>query len=305
MSKTKREGIMDGVMAYLLWGFLPIYWKSLDHVPPGEVLAHRIFWSFWFMLILLLIGKRVTSFKDSFRQMVENPKAMYALLAVSVLISINWLIFIWSVHAGKIVESSLGYYINPLISIVLGVLVLKEKLLRSHIIAFFLALIGVVFLTVSYGQFPWISFALALSFGIYGLIKKVLPFDSSIGLTLETMAVMPIALFYIIMLIIKGDQMSFTGDMKTNLLIIASGAATALPLLFFAKGVQKVPLYLMGFLQYIAPTIMLILGIFLYHEPFGTTQLISFTFIWGALLIVSLSTIKWSGSNSKQRDKIA
>ncbi|RST76399.1 EamA family transporter RarD [Siminovitchia acidinfaciens] len=305
MSKTKREGIMDGVMAYLLWGFLPIYWKSLNHVPPGEVLAHRIFWSFWFMLILLLIGKRITSFKESFRQMVENPKAMYALLAVSVLISINWLIFIWSVHAGKIVESSLGYYINPLISIVLGVLVLKEKLLRSHIIAFFLAVIGVIFLTVSYGQFPWISFALALSFGIYGLVKKVLPFDSSIGLTLETMAVMPIALFYIVMLFVQGDQMSFIGDMKTNLLIIASGAATALPLLFFAKGVQKVPLYLMGFLQYIAPTIMLILGIFLYNEPFGTTQLISFTFIWGALLIVSLSTIKWSGLNSKQRDKIA
>lgn len=305
MKKIKREGIMDGVMAYLIWGFLPIYWKSLDHVPPGEVLAHRVFWSFWFMLILLLFGKRLTSFKNSFTQMGENPKVMYTLLGVSILISINWLIFIWSVHVGKIVEASLGYYINPLVSIVLGVLVLKEKLLRSHVIAFFLALIGVIFLTVSYGQFPWISFALAFSFGTYGLIKKVLPFDSSIGLTLETMAVMPVALIYIIMLFVKGEQISFSGDLKTNLLIIASGVATALPLLFFAKGVQKVPLYLMGFLQYIAPTIMLVLGIFLYHEPFGTTQLISFTFIWGALLIVSLSTIKWAGVGSKHRDKIA
>ncbi len=302
----KHEGIINGAIAYLLWGFLPIYWKLLDHVPPGEVLSHRIFWSFWFMLILLIIGKRLSAFKSSFRQMAENPKVMFALLAVSILITVNWLIFIWAVHVGKIVETSLGYYINPLISIVLGVFVLKEKLLRSHVIAFILALMGVLFLTFSYGQFPWVSFSLALSFGLYGLIKKVLPFDSSIGLTLETMAVMPIALIYIIIIFIKGDHVAFLGDMATNMLVISSGAATALPLLFFAKGVQKVPLYLMGFLQYIAPTIMLIIGIFLYHEPFGTTQLVSFTFIWGALLIVSLSTIKWSAlSSSKQPDKIA
>ncbi|GIN23253.1 EamA family transporter RarD [Siminovitchia fordii] len=303
--KNKYEGVMNGASAYLLWGFLPIYWKALDHVPPGEVLAHRIFWSFWFMLALIIIGKKTISFKSSFRQMAENPRARFALIAVSILISINWLIFIWSVHAGKIIETSLGYYINPLISIVLGVFVLKEKLMRTHIIAFFLALTGVLFLTVSYGQFPWISFALALSFGLYGLIKKVLPFDSSIGLTLETMVVTPIALIYIIIITIKGTHVSFSGDLKTDVLVIASGVATALPLLLFAKGVQKVPLYLMGFLQYIAPTIMLLLGIFLYHEPFGTTRLIAFTFIWGALLVVSLSTIKWSSLHSKQRDKIA
>lgn len=296
---------MNGAAAYLLWGFLPIYWKALDHVPPGEVLAHRIFWSFWFMLALIIIGKKGSLFKESFRQMAENPKARLALFAVSILISINWLIFIWSVHAGKIVETSLGYYINPLISIVLGVLVLKEKLMRTHIIAFFLALTGVLFLTVSYGQFPWISFALALTFGLYGLIKKLFPFDSSTGLTLETMVVTPLALIYIIMMTIKGTHVSFSGDLKTDMFMIASGAATALPLLLFAKGVQKVPLYLMGFLQYIAPTIMLFLGIFLYHEPFGTTRLIAFTFIWAALLIVSLSSVKWSGLHSKQRNKIA
>ncbi|RWR07756.1 EamA family transporter RarD [Siminovitchia fortis] len=303
--KNRYEGIMNGAAAYLLWGFLPIYWKALDHVSPGEVLAHRIFWSFWFMLALIIIGKKTSSFKESFRQMGKSPRARFALIAVSILISINWLIFIWSVHAGKIVETSLGYYINPLISIVLGVFVLKEKLVRTHIVAFFLALAGVLFLTVSYGQFPWISFALALTFGLYGLIKKVLPFDSSIGLTLETMVVTPIALIYIILMTIKGTHVSFSGDLKTDIFMIASGAATALPLLLFAKGVRKVPLYLMGFLQYIAPTIMLFLGVFLYHEPFGTARLIAFAFIWAALLIVSLSTVKWSGMHSKQRNKIA
>ncbi len=303
--KKKYEGVMNGAGAYLLWGFLPIYWKAIDHVPPGEVLAHRIFWSFWFMLILLLIGKKLGSFKSSIRQMKEDPKARFALIAVSILISVNWLTFIWAVHAGKIVETSLGYYINPLISIVLGVFVLKEKLLRSHVIAFFLALAGVIFLTVSYGQFPWISFALAFSFGIYGLIKKLLPFDSSIGLTLETMVVTPIALIYILVITIKGTHVTFYGDIKTDALVIVSGVATAIPLLLFAKGVQKVPLYLMGFLQYIAPTIMLVLGIFIYHEPFGATKFIAFTFIWAALLIVSLSSIKWSGLHAKRRDRIA
>ncbi|MBD8005223.1 EamA family transporter RarD [Bacillus norwichensis] len=303
--KKKYEGVMNGAGAYLLWGFLPIYWKAIDHVPPGEVLAHRIFWSFWFMLILLLIGKKLDSFKSSIRQMKEDPKARFALIAVSILISVNWLTFIWAVHAGKIVETSLGYYINPLISIVLGVFVLKEKLLRSHVIAFFLALAGVIFLTVSYGQFPWISFALAFSFGIYGLIKKLLPFDSSIGLTLETMVVTPIALIYILVITIKGTHVTFYGDIKTDALVIVSGVATAIPLLLFAKGVQKVPLYLMGFLQYIAPTIMLVLGIFIYHEPFGATKFIAFTFIWAALLIVSLSSIKWSGLHAKRRDRIA
>lgn len=303
--KKKYEGVMNGAGAYLLWGFLPIYWKAIDYVPPGEVLAHRIFWSFWFMLILLFIGKKLGSFKSSIRQMKEDPKARFALIAVSILISVNWLTFIWAVHAGKIVETSLGYYINPLISIVLGVFVLKEKLLRSHAIAFFLALAGVIFLTVSYGQFPWISFALAFSFGIYGLIKKLLPFDSSIGLTLETMVVTPIALIYIVVIMIKGTHVTFSGDIKTDVLVIASGVATAIPLLLFAKGVQKVPLYLMGFLQYIAPTIMLVLGIFIYHEPFGATKLIAFTFIWAALLIVSLSSINWSGLHAKRRDRIA
>ncbi len=303
--KKKYEGVMNGAGAYLLWGFLPIYWKAIDHVPSGEVLAHRIFWSFWFMLILLFIGKKLGSFKSGIRQMKEDPKARFALIAVSILISVNWLTFIWAVHAGKIVETSLGYYINPLISIVLGVFVLKEKLLRSHAIAFFLALAGVIFLTVSYGQFPWISFALAFSFGIYGLIKKLLPFDSSIGLTLETMVVTPIALIYIVMITIKGTHVTFSGDIKTDALVMISGVATALPLLLFAKGVQKVPLYLMGFLQYIAPTIMLVLGIFIYHEPFGATKFIAFTFIWAALLIVSLSSINWSGLHAKRRDRIA
>ncbi|MFD1708482.1 EamA family transporter RarD [Siminovitchia sediminis] len=300
-----REGIGNTVIAYVMWGFLPIYWKLLDQVPPGEVLAQRIFWSFGFMLLLLWIGNRVSSFKSSLKLITEQPKAMLSLLSASILISLNWLIFIWAVNVGKIIETSLGYYINPLISIVLGVVLLKEKLLRTHMAAFFLALAGVLFLTVAYGEVPWISLGLALTFGFYGLIKKSIPFDSSVGLTLETMVVTPMALGYLIILFLKGGNVSFSGDVRTDLLVIVSGVATALPLLFFAKGVQKVPLYLMGFLQYIAPTIMLFSGVFLYNEPFGTDRFIGFTLIWSALLIISLSSIKWSSLSAKKRDKIA
>lgn len=293
---NNKDGLAYGILAYVLWGVLPLYWKLLDHVSPGEVLAHRIFWAFITMIIFLWITNRMHSFTTAVKALKKEPKKLTALLAVSLFISINWLLFIWSVSSGHIVESSLGYYINPLISIVLGVAVLKEKLTRSHIIAFGLALAGVVFLTVAYGQFPWISFALALSFGLYGLVKKILDFDAAIGLTMETMAVTPVALVYILISFLNGRHSMGTVSAATDWTLILSGAVTAIPLLLFAKGVQRLPLYLMGFLQYIAPTMMLFLGVFLYNEPFGSEQFISFAFIWAALVIVSLSSIRWSRS---------
>jgi chloramphenicol-sensitive protein RarD len=268
-------------------------------------LAHRIFWSFWFIILLLVFSGKWPLFASHAKELIRSPKKMLVFLGLSFLISANWFILIWAVHVGRVVETSLGYYINPLVSIMLGVLVLKEKLAKVQIISFFLAAAGVLILTVSYGQFPWISFSLALSFGLYGLLKKLVAVDSASGLAIETFFVMPVALAYLAFVTVLGNGSFLSGSPRPDLLLAASGAVTALPLLFFAKGVQKIPLYLMGFLQYIAPSLMLVIGVFLYHEPFGTVRLIAFTFIWGALALFSLSSVKWNRIRRSQRDKTA
>lgn len=304
MDKKEHSGVFYGTMAYFMWGILPVYWKLLDEVPATELLAHRIFWSFWFIIFLMVFSKNWIPFIQNAKEIARRPKTLLAFLALSFLISANWFIFIWAVNSGKVVETSLGYYINPLVNIMLGVAVLKEKLAKLHVISFFLAAAGVFILTVSYGQFPWVSFSLALSFGLYGLIKKMVVMDSASGLAIETLFVMPAALAYLAVVTMQGNGSFFSGSLKTDLLLAGSGAATALPLLFFAKGVQKIPLYLMGFLQYISPSIMLILGVFFFHEPFGTVRLIAFTFIWGALALFSLSSVKWNRIRW-QRDKTA
>ncbi|MFS0647251.1 EamA family transporter RarD [Siminovitchia sp. 179-K 8D1 HS] len=305
MNKKEHGGIFYGTAAYFMWGILPVYWKLMDHIPAGEVLAHRIFWSFWFMLLLMLFSGKVSFLMKNIKNAIQNWRTLLAFFGVSFLITINWFIFIWAVNMEKVVETSLGYYINPLVSIILGVVVLKERLAKIHVISFFLAVVGVVILTLAYGQFPWISFALAFSFGLYGLMKKMIVIDSESGLAIETLLVMPVAFIYLAVLAFKGDGSFLAGSPGTNLLLAGSGAVTALPLLFFAKGVQRVPLYLMGFLQYIAPSIMLVLGVLLYKEPFGTVRLIAFAFIWGALALFSLSSVKWPHLKRKAPDKTA
>lgn len=217
----------------------------------------------------------------------------------------NWFLFIWAVNNDKVVESSLGYYINPLVSIILGIVFLKESLSRIQIFSFSLAVVGVLILTFSYGKFPWVSFGLALTFGVYGLVKKMIKVDSSIGLALETLLIMPIALIYLLIHMVNGSSALFSGSFINDILLIASGAITAIPLLFFAKGVQKIPLYLMGFIQYIAPTMMLVLGVFIYGEPFGVARLIAFAFIWSALALVTLSSFNWNYVKGRNRKKIA
>lgn len=305
MNKKEHGGIFYGVAAYLMWGILPVYWKLMNHIPAGEVLAHRIFWSFWFMLLLMLFSGKVSFLMKNIKNVIQHRRTLLAFFGISFLITINWFIFIWAVNMGKVVETSLGYYINPLVSIILGVVVLKERLAKIHVISFFLAVVGVLILTLAYGQFPWISFALAFTFGLYGLMKKMIAIDSESGLAIETLLVMPVAFIYLAVLAFKGDGSFLAGSPGTNLLLAGSGAVTALPLLFFAKGVQRVPLYLMGFLQYIAPSIMLVLGVLLYKEPFGTARLIAFAFIWGALVLFSLSSVKWTHMKRKASDKTA
>ncbi|MCM3569614.1 EamA family transporter RarD [Neobacillus mesonae] len=304
MKKNEIQlGTIHAGFSYFLWGLLPIYWKLLDHVGAEEILASRIFWSFVFMLIVLYFTNKWRLFHSTIKEFAENKKQLYALLLASVLISVNWYIYIWAVNNGHIVDASLGYYINPLVSILLGMIILKEKLSLYQYISFGLAIIGVLIITISHGSFPWIAIALALSFGLYGLAKKLINVDSSVGLTLETIVITPIAVIYMVYLFIHGTNAFFAAGVQTDWLLIGSGAATAVPLLYFAKGAQKIPLSLLGFLQYIAPTLMLLLGIFVYQEHFSKVKLISFLFIWSALAVYSLSkTISFAGKGLKEKE---
>ncbi|TWE02676.1 chloramphenicol-sensitive protein RarD [Neobacillus bataviensis] len=294
MKKTDAKmGAVHAGFSYFLWGLLPIYWKLIEQVNATEILANRIFWSFIFMVLVLVITNKWSLFVYTLKGFTENKKQMYALTIASLLISVNWFVYIWAVNSGHMIEASLGYYINPLISILLGMIVLKEKLTVVQLVSFILAAIGVGIITISHGVFPWIAITLALSFGLYGLAKKMINVESSVGLTLETMVLAPIAAIYMIYLFLNRSNSLFTAGWETDFLLIGAGAATAIPLLYFAKGAQKIPLSLLGFLQYISPTLTLILGVFVYDEHFSKIQLLSFMFIWAAVAIYSLSKTKW------------
>ncbi|WLR56057.1 EamA family transporter RarD [Mesobacillus subterraneus] len=297
----QQAGVLYAAFSYILWGFLPVYWKLLDHVNADEILANRVFWSFFFIAFILLINKKWGLFTGTLLGLAKNKRQLAALAVASMLISINWFMYIWAVNTDQMIEASLGYYINPLVSVLLGMVFLKERLSLLQYVSFALAAIGVLIMTISYGQFPWIALSLAISFGLYGLAKKLIKVDSAVGLALETLVVMPLAAIYIGYLLNQGTNSLFAGSVSTTLLLAGAGAATAVPLLFFAKGAQRIPLATLGILQYIAPTLTLILGVFVYHETFSTIHLLAFTFIWSALILYSLSrtkmaaalTVKW------------
>jgi chloramphenicol-sensitive protein RarD len=280
-------GIIYAVLAYLVWGFLPLYWKLLDQVPAQEILAHRILWSFIFVSGILVGTGGVPRLKA----ILANRKNTLLLLACAVIISLNWYTYIWAVNAGHLVEASMGYYINPLLTVMLAIIVLKEKLGFWQGKALMLAAVGVVIMTVHYGRIPWVALILAITFAIYSLIKRVIKVDSVSGLALETALVMPLALIFIVLKEIQGTGALGTVTLPVLLLLFGSGIATATPLLWFAKGAQRVELVTIGFLQYLAPTISLWLGIFIFKEQFTLTHLISFGFIWLALLIYSLAKV--------------
>lgn len=288
MNQEYKTGILYAAAAYLLWGFLPIYWKFLKDTPPGEILAHRILWSFIFMIIIVVAVRKWQPFIEECKRILKNRKQLIGITLASIVISLNWLTFIWAVNHDHVIQSSLGYYINPLVSILLGMIVLKETLTKQQLFSFILAAVGVVNLTISYGVFPWISLALAFTFAIYGLLKKTVSISPMFGLTIETMIVTPIALIYLLVIpdsSIKTEVM-FTAS---GPLLVGAGVATAIPLLLFATGAKQIPLSMVGFLQYIAPTIMLILGVFVYGETFSAAHLLSFGLIWMALIIYMTS----------------
>lgn len=280
-------GYVYAVAAYLMWGLLPIYWKVFQGVGAGEILAHRIIWSVVFVLVLVAVARKWTLL----RQAVPDVKSKLAVLMCSLLISMNWLLYIWAVNNNHIVEASLGYYINPLVNVFLGVLFLKERLSKLQWVSISLAAAGVLLMTLSYGDFPWVAITLALSFGLYGLTKKKVKVDTVVGLSLETLIVLPFALGYLLFVAKGGEAFSLLSGWEVTVLTLA-GVATALPLLFFAEGVKRLPLSVMGFFQYLAPTISLFLGVWLYGEAFGLTDLISFGLIWSALVLYTFQIVR-------------
>jgi chloramphenicol-sensitive protein RarD len=276
-----NKGIWNGLAAYALWGLFPIYWKLLQEVSALQVIGHRIGWSFILLIAVILLTRQWKDFRAA--ALAPNVIGIYA--AAGVLLTINWLIYVWGVNSGFIVETSLGYFINPLISVLLGVLFLRERLRTIQWIAVGLAAAGVLYLTITYGRPPWIALSLAFSFGIYGLVKKVAPLGSLYGLTLETALVFPFALIYLAFVQSTGTSAFLHQGVLTDILLIATGIVTSIPLLMFASAARQIPLTMIGVLQYIAPTLQFLIGVFLYHEPFDQSRFIGFSLVWLALII--------------------
>ncbi|QXE01222.1 EamA family transporter RarD [Terribacillus sp. DMT04] len=288
-SQSSKSGIIYAALAYMMWGVLPLFWNLLEDVDAGHLLAHRIVWSFVTMILIVFVLGKFRSFIQQIKDLFLNKRAFWGLFAASLTVSVNWLVFIWAVNAGHVLQSSLGYYINPLISILLAMIFLKEKSTRLQIASFILAAFGVIYLTVSYGVFPWVSLLLAISFAVYGLLKKVVTIPPMFGLTIETMFVTPLAVLYLLFAPAAEATSISTG---TAVILFLSGAATAAPLLLFAHGARRLTLTQIGLLQYIAPTLMLLLGVTLFGEAFTHAHLIAFSCIWGALVLYSISGIR-------------
>jgi chloramphenicol-sensitive protein RarD len=284
---NNSSGIWYGVLAYTAWGILPLYWKLLDVIPAIEILAHRILWSFVFVfLIVLFSGKWPTLVAT----LSDRRNLLYTFLC-GLLISLNWFTYIWAVNSNHVIEASMGYYINPLVMVLLSMTVLRERLNQWQLTAIALAATGVLILTANYGRVPWIALFLTFSFAFYGLAKKLLKVDAVTGLSLETFIVMPVALAYIFFRQVNGTGALGAVPAKTALILMGTGIVTALPLLWFAAGTRRIKFYMMGFLQYIAPSISLFLGVFIFKEYFSLSHMISFGFIWAGLLVFTLSNL--------------
>lgn len=278
-------GTLYALAAFIAWGLLPAYWKLLQQVPSPEILVHRIFWSFVFVSVVLLAKGQ---WSILLRPLADKQQRLGILIS-TVLISSNWFIYIWAVNSEHIVEASLGYYINPLFCVFLGVVVFKERLSFLEVISIGLAAIGVIFLTLKHGRIPWIALSLTFTFGLYGLSKKLVPVGSLIALGLETLLVSPLCLLYMGVHAYNDTGAFGTISWRVTFLLVLAGVVTALPLLWFAQAAKLIPLSRVGFIQYLAPTIALLLGVLVYGEPFTSNHLFSFGCIWCALLLYSLS----------------
>jgi chloramphenicol-sensitive protein RarD len=282
------SGFWAGVAAFTIWGLVPIYWKLLTHVPAIQVLGHRIVWSLAVLVVLVFALRRGA--RSPFAGVSRRVVGLYAIAGA--LIAANWFLYIFAVNAGFIVETSLGYYITPLVNVLFGVVFFHERMRPAQRLAIAVATVGVVQLTFAYGAVPWIAFGLAASFGSYGLVKKKAPLDPIEGLTLETAILAPVAIVYLVMLHRSGEGTFLRIGAASDALLIGGGLVTTAPLLLFAAAVRTVRLSVIGILQYIGPTLQFLLGVFVYHEPFSRMQLIGFSIVWTALAVYAGDSLR-------------
>ena len=292
-----QRGGLYAASAYVLWGVLPLFWKALHDVPAIEILAHRMVWSL--LVVLLLLAYQ--GHWGWLRAALRDRRTVLTFTTTAVVLSLNWFVYIWAVNAGHVVEASLGYFINPLVNVLLGRLFLRERLRLWQGIAIVIALGGVLYLTVSYGVVPWIALTLALSFGLYGLLRKTATLNSLEGLTMETLLLFFPALAYLLWLWMNGTGAFGTSGLATTALLAGTGIPTALPLLLFAAGARRITLPALGILQYIAPTIQFALGVLLYHEPLSQARLVGFGLIWVACALYTVESISRGRSATRRR----
>ncbi len=289
-----KKGIWLAVCAYGCWGFFPIYFRLLDGVPPLEITAHRVFWSCVTVATFLLLRGEVKQTAIA----LKNRQTFLLYTAAAITIAVNWLVYVWAVDAKRVVDASLGYYINPLFSVLLGFLVLKERVRRIQWLPIGLIACAVLFLSLVYGEFPWIALVLAAAFGTYGLVKKVAPLSSAQGLLIETAMLGLPALVYLINLACNGSGSFGSGGLGISLLLAVSGAVTLLPLLLFAAALKHAPLSVVGLIQYLTPTMQFCVGAILFHEPLAQAKLIGFAFVWVGITIYAAEAYRYTQNRS-------
>lgn len=280
MPTTQRKGVLYAVAAYMIWGVFPLYWKQLEGLPALQLIGHRIVWSF-----VLLVTVVITTRQSRALLAALDRNAIRTYLAAALLISVNWYTYVWAVTHGFVVETSLGYYINPLLSVLLGVMIFREKLRALQWLPLALAALGVLYLSLSQRSMPWVALVLAVSFGLYGMVKKTAALPSLGGLTLETGLLFLPAIGYLIDCEMVGKAAFLHSTEQASWLMAGAGLVTAVPLLFFAGAASRVPLSTLGVLQYINPSMQFLLGVFVYHEAFDHVRLIGFVVVWAGLAL--------------------
>lgn len=286
-SQQTRQGVLYALAAYFIWGIAPVYFKLIQQVPPGEILTHRVIWSAFFMVFLITLARNWPAVRASLRQ----PKKILILAVTAITIGCNWLLFIWAVNNNHMLEASLGYFINPLVNILLGMVFLGERFRRLQWFAVFLAVCGVLIQLWRFGSLPIVALGLAFSFGIYGLLRKKLGVDAQTGMLAETIWLLPAALIYLTFFADTPTSHMTENSWSLNLLLISAGVVTTIPLLFFTAAATRLRLSTLGFFQYLGPTLMFILAVVFYGEKMGSDKLVTFSFIWTALLIFTVDAL--------------
>ncbi|MDF2184844.1 EamA family transporter RarD [Grimontia hollisae] len=295
-AQQTRRGVLLALGAYTMWGVAPLYFKALTNVPPLEVLMHRVLWSFFFLALIIHASGGLARVK----LLLKDKKRLGLLTLTALVIATNWLIFIWAVNNDRMLDASLGYYINPLINVVLGMVFLGERFRKLQWVAVVLAFSGVAIQVITFGSLPWVALVLACSFGTYGLLRKKINIDAATGLFIETLVLLPVALVYLLFIANSATSDMMQNSLGLNLLLVAAGIVTTLPLLCFNGAATKLRLSTLGFFQYIGPSIMFMLAVGLYSEPFTADKATTFAFIWMALAIFTFDAVRQRNKQRRQ-----